>query len=459
MSDQPGYPLPDGPLGEDDIVCQLVYLPDRPEYWQAFLGALHYMTTWRAWERDTDKRGKDAAANWRAAFEQTIGCWRMTCLQDLQDDVAAILAIMQMGNSCCIDQDPTDGDQFTDRVTDGVGDVPQNVIDAGYADDAADWDGFDDYKCMIVHVTVNQMEQRLREISEVVSPYGAIFGGVAALAVMLGLIATVPGLVIVTGIIAAVGSVSLLYAAIIEFDLIDDLADDVATNHDELACAMYDSDGDEGALVALNDKIDELFTVAEAVILKNLNNGPTLKALYSGRYDQQDIAAELEEAGYELDDFDCECIEGGIGEYQILSNWDGGAEADWTLHLVTIDATEGNPIHSLRQPTNVSCYARMTSNQMRTRVGLSTDPSKYVDIHKITFDYKAHPSTAAVQHMQVGITDFTYGKPTTWTHIERTWDPPKRVMGGYSALEFHPSQISGNPLHVDNVWIDFDAPA
>ena len=123
--------------------------------------------------------------------------------------------------------------------------------------------------------------------------------------------------------IAGIGVVSALYWSLLEFGPVDDLADEVATNHDELACAMYQADGDVGALVALNDKIDELFSVAEALILKNLNNGPTLKALYAGRDDQTDIAAELEAAGYELGDFDCgDCDM--IGEYRLYDNFDDG---------------------------------------------------------------------------------------------------------------------------------------
>ena len=309
MKEQPGYPLPAGELGNDDIVCQLVFLPDRPEYWQAFISALHYFATWRAWERDDDKRGKDAASNWSQANELTMECWRMACLQNLQDNVAEILAIMQLGNQCCDDQDITGGDRYTDRVADGVDDVPQPIIDAGYASDVDDWAGFDDYKCMIVHVTVNQMEARLRELAVVVDSAGPYLAVAAALSAILGVIVATGGLAIVFGIVAGIGVVSALYFALLEFESIDGLADDVATNHDELACAMYNSDGDDGALAALNDKIDELFSVAEAGILKNLNNGPTLKALYAGRYDQQDIANELLDAGYELGDFTCNCIE------------------------------------------------------------------------------------------------------------------------------------------------------
>ena len=113
----PGYPLPAGELGEDELVCQLVFLPNRPEYWQAFLGAYGYLATWKAWERDDDKRGKDAAANWRSALELTMECWRMACLTQLQDDVAAIRSAVEAG-FCCRESDPTDGDQYTDDVED-----------------------------------------------------------------------------------------------------------------------------------------------------------------------------------------------------------------------------------------------------------------------------------------------------------------------------------------------------
>lgn len=325
----PGYPLPAGELGEDDIVCQLVFLPNRPEYWQALVGALGYMATWRAWERDADKRGKDAASNWRSAFELTMECWRMACLQELQDNVAEILAIMQLGNSCCDDQDITDGDRYTDRVEDGEGEVPQPIIDAGYAADVDDWAGFDDYKCMIAHVTINQMEARLREWDEKIDSAGPYLAVGAALSAILGVIVATGGLAIIFGILAGVGTVSALYYALIEFGPVGDLADDVATNHDELVCAIYNADGDVGSLVALNDKIDELFTVPEALILKNTNMGPTLKALYAGRYDQQDIADELLTAGYELGDFSCpDCDQ--VGEYLVYYEFDADLTS-WVL--------------------------------------------------------------------------------------------------------------------------------
>lgn len=467
MKNAPGYPLPTGELGEDEIVCQLVYLPDRPEYWQALLGALHYMTTWRAWERDDGKRGKDAAANWRAAFELTIGCWRMTCLEQLQEDVASILAIMEIPQSCCDAGDVTDGDQYTDRVEDGEGDVPQNIIDAGYADDSEDWAGFDDYKCMISHVIVDQLEARLNEIAPLVQTTGGVLGGVAALAGILAVIFGTAGLAIVFGIIAGIGATSLLYQALTDFGLVDALVVKVADNHEALACAVYFADGDETALIALNDKIDELFTVPEALILKNMNLGPTLKSLYAGRYDQQDIAAELESAGYELDDFDCSCII-PIGEYSHeypfdadYESWEHGWSAEW-------HETYGNPGGGVRfwKTTGNSGYIRLAGGVLLATQGLGSEAGDFIRVHRIIFNYKCAASSADRIRFRIahgGGYTYRYGDQftTDWETFDETFDPPLEWIDGTDdyLLLADSTGPNGQWIHIDNVFIDFDSDA
>ncbi|GAI68311.1 unnamed protein product, partial [marine sediment metagenome] len=312
---QPGYPLPDGELGEDDIVCQLVFLPDRPEYWQAFLGAYHYLCTWRAWERDADKRGKDAAANWREAFELTMECWRMACLEQLQQDVSDILETLRKMDPCCDGGDPTDGDQYTDPVTDGEGDVPQPIIDSGYAEDVDDWEGFDDYKCMIAHVVVDSMEAKLRKIAPLVDDVGWVTGGMVALAAIVSVIWTGALTFIVGGLILSVGAVAYLYDAMISGSGLLTLADDIQASHDELVCAFYKGDSSQDSVDALKDEIDEVFTPAAALLLKNTGLSIDAKALYAGRYDEIDVAAELASRGYDVEDFECSCV--GEGEATI----------------------------------------------------------------------------------------------------------------------------------------------
>lgn len=462
MKNPPGYPLPSGELGSDDIVCQLVYLPDRPEYWQAFYAALHYMTTWRAWERDDDRRGKDAAANWREAFELTSGCWRMTCLEQLQDDVAAILRIMEMGQSCCDEIDVTDGDQYTDRVEDGVGAVPQNIIDAGYADDAADWDGFDDYKCMIAHVIVDQLNARLLELAPIVNSYGAVFGGMAALAAVLAVVFATGGTAIVFGLVAGLGSVALLYESLLEGDLLVTLAAKVVTNHDELACAAYFSDGDVDALSNLNDKIDELFTVPEALILTNMNLGPTLKALYAGRYDQQDIAEILFEAGYDVESFDCSCDE--IGEYQYLADFEIGWDG-WHNHSGTRStgaAYEGTWGINLLYHTP---YMDMSHNQLRFQLdGEVGGAGDYVTIHSLSFWHKEtsddniYPRMTIKHSLGTEISDGTNSRDV-WQKEQFYYDPPLQVDYDdldHDALKYEAGSGAAGWMSTDYIKIDCD---
>ena len=323
QKNQPGYPLPSGDLGNDELVCQLVFLPDRPEYWQAFLGAYHYMSTWRAWERDDDKRGRDAAANWRAAFEKTMECWRMACLEQLQQDVSDILKALEAG-VCCPEMDPTDGDQYTDEVEDGVGDVPQNIIDAGYADDAADWDGFDDYKCMVAHIVVDSMEAKFRKLAPHVDSASAVAGGIAAVAIIISAIWTGGLSLLLAGLISSLGGVALFYDAMISGSALETLADKIATNHDALACAFYMSDGLEASVAGIKAEIAELFNVVEEVLLDNSGIDIDAKALYGGRYNQIDTAAVLEGLGYDTGDYGCQCFDGDSG----LIGFDSQAELD-----------------------------------------------------------------------------------------------------------------------------------
>lgn len=149
----PGYPLPAGELGLDEIVCQLVYLPDRDEYWQAFFAALHYMTTWRAWERDASKRGQDAAANWRAAFELTVGCWRMACLEEITDRMDIMIDLLGNQMACC--DSWTVGPVITviTNITPQEGDDPTEWGETA----VADWEEWSEYVCYYAHQYVDAL--------------------------------------------------------------------------------------------------------------------------------------------------------------------------------------------------------------------------------------------------------------------------------------------------------------
>lgn len=302
-----GYPLPAGDAYTSDLACMMLMYPDKPEYRQALFGALDYFGTWLAWEKEPEHKGADAALAWKEAILATRECMEM-------DYCATIIELLteikrNTGVYCCDVIDITDGDRYTDLVEDGEGDVPQNIIDSGYADDAADWAGFDDYKCLIAHLMVNNIAAQVEQILGYMLPAGSILGGIPVLAAVASII-FIDSLSVLVYAIATGASVPFgLYSAVgfLGKPGMTDLVDEMATHHDALACAIYEADGSDDAVQALEDEIDSLFTATEAAVLKNLNLAAQLKALYNGRYDTQDIAEIIADLGYEVEEFHCTC--------------------------------------------------------------------------------------------------------------------------------------------------------
>jgi hypothetical protein len=460
MDKNKGYLLPSGDAYTEDMACTLVFYPDKAEYRRALGGSLAYLATWIAWEKETDHKGIDAALCWKIALDLTMECWEMECFEELQDNVAQILAIMRQGTSCCDEQDVTHGDQYTDRVVDGVGDVPQTIIDAGYASDSSDWDGFDDYKCMIAHVIVDQLPARLNEIAPIVNTYGAVFGGVAALAGIMAVVFATGGVAMIFGLIAGVGSVSLLYESLLEGDLLTALASKVTANKDDLVCAVYQSDGDEDAIVNLNDAIDELFTTIEAVILKNMNLGPTLKALYSGRYDQQDTADILLDAGYDLGDFACDC--GQIGEYISFSDFEDYTLQGWKTmgnNYVQIPGYGGSN-YRYDKDNNQANWIYHSVASLCIEEGLTHPVGTKLQIHRIRFwYYMTGGSSVDVKVMcthDAGQTDTYFGHRLVWTFAEVTFDPPLESTELTDNIVKIRTVGGGYHTSFDDISIDFD---
>jgi hypothetical protein len=229
QANSPGYPLPSGTLGDDDIVCQLVYLPDRDEYWRALYAALHYFTTWIAWERDTDKRGKDAASNWRAAFELTTECWRMACLEDLNANVAAILALLQSKKDCC-DDNITYGPQteITTDIEPDVGDPPDY-----YGETAVeDWEEWRSYACYNAGRYVDALKEQADQL-ETYADLGAwtigLLGAALAILSFSGI-----GLPVALALTATVlGAVSLASSG-----FMNGASDDIEDARESIMCAI-----------------------------------------------------------------------------------------------------------------------------------------------------------------------------------------------------------------------------
>jgi hypothetical protein len=77
MSDGKGYLIPD-PIDPVNMICIRVWVPDDRLYIAAFWGAYQFFTTWVAWAKDPLKRGREAAAVWRRAWDKSREFWELT---------------------------------------------------------------------------------------------------------------------------------------------------------------------------------------------------------------------------------------------------------------------------------------------------------------------------------------------------------------------------------------------
>lgn len=350
MAKDIGYPLPSGDAYTDDLACIMLMYPNEPEYRQALMSAYFYFGTWIAWERDQDKRGKDAALAWTEAIEATLECIEMNPCETIIDLLTDIRT--NTGIYCCDTGDISDGDRYTDPVEDGEGDVPQEIIDSDYADDAADWDGFYDYKCMISHLMIDNLKAQLEKIDSYMLASGAILGGIPTLAAVATVIFTNALSVLVYSITLGASVPLGLYGAValLGKSLLGDLIDDMDTHHNALACAIDDADGSDAAVVALQAEIDTLFSAGAANVLNNLNIAPQLKSLYTGRHDVQDVAAILADLGYDVLDYVCDCetpdpLESGANLELVRIqevNYHTDNDPIWTVHA--IDEEYGNGV-------------------------------------------------------------------------------------------------------------------
>ncbi|GAH19703.1 unnamed protein product, partial [marine sediment metagenome] len=310
QNNPPGYPLPDGELGDDDLVCQLVYLPDRPEYWQALLAAIHYFSTWKAWERDDDKRGKDAAANWRDAFELTIGCWRMTCLEDLTQTVTDILELLQTRKDCC--DDNLTYDIVEDIETDIVpfeGDPPEVYGET----EIEDWDEWAEHVCYNAHLYVDYLAHAGDTIWEAAKLSAIAIGVIAA--VLASLVTLGIGAPVAWTLAAGITSGIFLGGTIATFAGSHDAIEDA---RDDIVCAIINGTGVADAVEdALESGLDwDLFY---SLIPYN----SAMAIIYEGGHDSEFLSSETRE--------DCVCEEEEPGEYYLEALFTSDIDDPWVV--------------------------------------------------------------------------------------------------------------------------------
>lgn len=425
----PGYPLPDGELGEDKIVCQLVYLPDRPEYWQALLAAVHYFSTWTAWERDDDKRGKDAASNWRAAFELTIGCWRMTCLEGLIDDVAAILALMEQRKDCC-DDNVTFGpqDEVETDIDPGVGDPPEF-----YGETAIEtWDEWEEHVCYNAHLYVDNLKNigdTLFQIVKENSLYLGVIAAVLVIAAFAGIGAPVAYLLAssVTALVA--GSATILTFA--------DSPDDIEAAREDIVCALMNG-GDLAAVIesALgSDTAWDLF-------YKWVPYDTAMAIIHEGGHDGEFLPAETRD--------DCDCEVGP--EHEMFWTWLTDIEDPW---IMTGDAYWEEAGIVMGGNSSLQCWV----GDLRQFVSLPVDGT--ISITRLKFIYKRSTAVgspyARINH-DGGQWNHVYADlpVNSWYQKEFFFDPPLEVTHPTNPFITFDGASGGNIVRNGFVELDFD---
>jgi hypothetical protein len=275
-------------------------------------------------------------------------------------------------------------------------------------------------------------------------------------------------------IIGALGAVAAFYGAATALGKIglENLADDVDDYHDDIACAIYQSDGVDGAYTALKNKVNELWSDVNATIILSMNLGPTLKAYYAGRYNEFDVAQALEDRGYDPADFDCGvCTQ--IGEYAHLftfattiEQWLNESVQYWTwLEAAGCPGGTGGGVKVTYSITN---FFGLSSFQMGVAEGLSPNvqPEDSIYINKISFWYRSTASTPNGTSLRVRILqgdgstaqyDNTFGRTyNVFTYEEVTFPSPVAINGNAWAIKLN--SVSGNAfdLQIDEFYVDFD---
>ena len=177
MPENRGYLLPEGEAYEEEHECMILFYPKRDEYRQALFGALDYFGTWLAWERDSGKRGKDAARAWKEAIDATRDCIDMnTC-----GNILALLTNIEINTrTCCGETNYVSYQEnivITTVIVPGSGPAP-----ATYGETAvADWDEWLEYVCYQAHKYVDDLIQTAEKLDLALSIGGYMLDFIAHL--------------------------------------------------------------------------------------------------------------------------------------------------------------------------------------------------------------------------------------------------------------------------------------
>ena len=323
MSKGRGYLLPGGDAYTEDMACTLVFYPDKDEYRQALGGSLDYLATWRAWERDDDKRGKDAARAWKLALEHTMECWGMACIDEILDRMDRMIELL--ASSICCDSDAVSYDTtiiITTTIVPGVGDDPDVYGETA----VADWQEWYEHLCFQAHAYVDRLIQYANTIHAIFNAGSLTLDTWAEILDSLMFV----GLPIPFYIADAFEWLSDILSGGV-FDMFADAAADLETARDSIVCAFM-QDTDVGAAVG-----DALGVSSAWTLFYQLINYENVKAiLYEGGYDGDYLPTETKD-----DCWDCDLEQLFPGDVYITIRY--GGDLAWVEEFEYWQIRSSNP--------------------------------------------------------------------------------------------------------------------
>lgn len=447
MSKGRGYLLPEGAAYTDDVACAIVFVPNKVEYFNALRGTLDYLGTWLAWERDEDKRGKDAALAWLEANELTQECWAMaTCDQILSLLISIDSKIGNIGG-CCDSTTVGDVVTVTTTIIPGVGPDPTVWGETS----VSDWDEWLEYVCYHANKFVDRLVETadtLDTIMEIGAYTVEFFANIMRVLRFLSLVYPV-----------SYDSAVQIYQSFKEAGDASDTFDGVAAKFEsarsDIVCAFINGSSVSAAVeTALDD--NTLWT-----ILYSFNNYDSLQAMvYEGTVDGSVYLAPVKRD-------DCEC--GGIGEFQYTEEVDSCPAPSYWLFTspAGCDATVGNPagcFRSYKSGGGAGGHIRASVGTIRAMVGLGVSSGKYVELHAMSFDLKRQAGATADVTIQINHDSGVHYEEITvtsetWENESFTFDPPLIGTEGTTGwmVQIYPHDGSGKWHYFDNLMLDFDA--
>lgn len=400
MNDSRGYLLPDGEAYTDELACVLLFYPDKDEYRRALRGALDYFGVWLAWERDSAKRGKDAARAWKEANEFTYECMDMNYCALILANLDAIVNLLSQQHCCDGTNSVTYFDQtiVTTTIVPGVGDPPASW---GESEVPTDWDDWSQYVCYHAHLYVDYLIESAGLLDTMVTlgSWGVDFLSFILSRIIYG--SPSGGVVPVNfGWVNNISNLMLGALASLDFGSLETSFEDA---REDIVCAFMEGTSLEDAVETAVDN-----TILWNVYYNWLDYDSSVATIYTG---------EVEGIGYLTPSQRDDCTCGGA-EFQVVWNFESSLE-EW-YGGVTLSGTNAL-LNDLSEDMQIDLW------ELREKVGLSTAGT--ISISRIKFYYRrstdAKEPKLSIFDDATNYYDYFDDDPSgSWYVKETFFDPP-----------------------------------